>query len=333
MVPEKSMRIGQPDEKGPSEPRGSASEGIRRLASKFVTDVMPSVVATVLGAWIVSHYVNTDKQAAKPISAVQSEAPVSVPPAQSAVSTAPAVRVIPGASVVPMPSPQPKPASPRDDPAPEQRGEKPDGDERKMPLPTKAVSPAPRRAAGAKTPAPPAKVQAQKQSETQVTSSVDAAPIVAPATVTPPESAPVVPALVAPSAGEPPQTASAAAEDALEKARKALERAKADKDAQQPVAAPELATAAQPERAPAGAGASSEVVVVRTPPASSAEISPVPPLPPPVIVAQPPLPTRSANADPEPAYPAQADDGEDRPIPPALIPNAPRGKGGFLLIR
>lgn len=327
MVPEKSMRIGQPDLEGAPEPRGSATAGIRRIGSKLFTDVLPSVIATVLGAWIVSHYVNTDKQTGKPASPVQSESPVSAQPAPQATSPTSTVRMIPGASVVPMPSAQPKPAAVRED---GQQGDKLEVDERKVvTLPAKTAAPSPRRAATTKPPAPAPKVQAQRQPEPQGPSSADVAPIVAPAAV----AAPVAPPPIADSSGDTPQTAAAVAEDALEKARKALERAKADKEPQQPpAAAPEFATAVPREVLPAPAAMpQNETAVMR--PAAPPEISPVPPLPPPVIVARPPLPSRSANADAQPVYSAQTDDDEDRPVPPAPIPNTPRAKGGFLLIR
>lgn len=46
-----------------------------KLASKFAMDIFPSVIATILGAYIVNHYINTKTPAADPAAAVSTADP------------------------------------------------------------------------------------------------------------------------------------------------------------------------------------------------------------------------------------------------------------------
>ena len=46
-----------------------------KLASKFAMDILPSVIATVVGAYIVNHYINTKTPAADPAAAVSTADP------------------------------------------------------------------------------------------------------------------------------------------------------------------------------------------------------------------------------------------------------------------
>src|SRR5580698_2373628 len=43
--------------------------GMLKLASKFAMDIFPSVIATILGAYIVNHYINTKPPAGSPATA------------------------------------------------------------------------------------------------------------------------------------------------------------------------------------------------------------------------------------------------------------------------
>ena len=48
--------------------------GMLKLASKFAMDIFPSVIATILGAYIVNHYINNKTPAADPAAAVSTAA-------------------------------------------------------------------------------------------------------------------------------------------------------------------------------------------------------------------------------------------------------------------
>src|SRR5579871_21800 len=49
--------------------------GMLKLASKFAMDIFPSVIATILGAYIVNHYINTKTPPADPAAAVSTADP------------------------------------------------------------------------------------------------------------------------------------------------------------------------------------------------------------------------------------------------------------------
>ena len=49
--------------------------GMLKLASKFAMDIFPSVIATILGAYIVNHYINAKTPAADPAAAVSTADP------------------------------------------------------------------------------------------------------------------------------------------------------------------------------------------------------------------------------------------------------------------
>ncbi|MGY3582154.1 hypothetical protein ACVIGB_000921 [Bradyrhizobium sp. USDA 4341] len=341
MIPEKSLRIGHPND-GPSEPprARSTTEGIRQVASKLMTDITPSVIATVLGAYIVTHYINTDKQAAKPPVAAVAPAPAPavdpgsapVVPVVSASPDASPIRIIPGTTTVP--TVRADEAAP-----PEKLPERRDEDKAKV----VAKPPAPKHAVVKEklAVAPAAKTSpiVEKAPETTTLASSNDAATQAP-TVAGAVAAGVTAKIeplpaAAPSDGV--RSATAIGEDALEKARQALERAKAQDDAERVAATPTesvvlpepVSVAPREKVAPAAPGEA-----VRT--TSTKRIEPsavVSPLPPPVIVAQPPIRSRSAEALPEARFPDRADQDDERPVPPAPIPDRPADRGGFLLIR
>src|SRR5579863_4706181 len=49
--------------------------GMLKLASKFAMDIFPSVIATILGAYIVNHYINTKTPPADPAAAMSTADP------------------------------------------------------------------------------------------------------------------------------------------------------------------------------------------------------------------------------------------------------------------
>src|ERR1700761_8705714 len=49
--------------------------GMLKLASKFAMDIFPSVIATILGAYIVNHYINTKPAAVDATAAVSTSDP------------------------------------------------------------------------------------------------------------------------------------------------------------------------------------------------------------------------------------------------------------------
>lgn len=55
--------------------RGAHSAMIKKFLSKYLLEVIPSIVATVVGAYIVTNYINAKPPAEKPPAAVSSQAP------------------------------------------------------------------------------------------------------------------------------------------------------------------------------------------------------------------------------------------------------------------
>jgi hypothetical protein len=343
MTPDKSLRFGHHDGDPPKPRKRSVGGAIRGVASKLATDIAPSVIATVLGAYIVTHYVNTDKQAAKPAAQAQTATatPV-VTPAVSQVISEPAVtpaaptaengpiRIIPGTTTVPavrtgetLSTEQPP-------------GRVDDGKSKSLAPATRHSSPKEKIVAVV----PKAQPAAQQPVEAPLTSSPEkptgqATSLAGVASATG-EDVPVI------APAQPSQAASAIAEDALEKARKALERAKAENEAEKAstaspdhVATPALteSNSSEPVAPSVLRSNASEGAPVRAVPARPVVIEPVAPLPPPVIVAQPQVRSRSADALPAQDRESYRVDDEDRPIPPASIPDQPAARGGFLLIR
>ena len=265
-----------------------------KLASKFAMDIFPSVIATILGAYIVNHYINTKPPAGSPATAaaISTADPKSMADPKKAVSKAdsksadlgnmpePGVRAkgISEKSIIDKSSADKsvteKPADKADKPS-ETASIPPTA-----PADTRRHQPAPREKAASK--APPA---AEKAAEPVV-----AAPVTAPPADT------------------------AATPDANDLARAAIERLRGTEPAPR---VQESARVPEPPKAADKATEPARVMATPTAPApASVPVAAAPslqPLPPPIMVSTPPLDTKPA---------AVRVDDPLRPTPPADIPDA-----------
>ncbi len=265
-----------------------------KYVSKFTMDILPSVVATIIGAYIVNHYIVTRPAADAPVAAAVSPA---VPKkAETGIDAKPAakaadIRNIPGPGV------KAKGISERAmieqtaaerptvvEKAVEKPVEKPadaPAETASIPVEPRHYQPAPREKTVAKSAAAPVAPAAP---------TVAAAPVVAPPTTT-------VEAAVAPEEHR----------DANELARAAIERLRGTGDGSP--------RAQEGARVPDGPR-------VATAPVVSAP--PIRPLPPPIMVSTPPAGT--FNPAPESSgmrpYAGAGMDDPNRPTPPADIPEA-----------
>ena len=268
---------------------------LKKYVSKFAMDIFPSVAATIIGAYIVNHYIAAKPAANAPAAAVSTAEPQAeakpAPEAAKAGSKAPET----SADVANLPEPGikargisekaviEKTAAEKpivvEKPA-EKSADKP-AETASIPAGTRRHQPAPREKAVAKAvpaPVPPA-------------ASVSAPVVAAPATV----SAPPVEATIVPEERR----------DANDLARAAIERLRGGNDgsprAQEAARIPDAPRAQDPPRVVAA--------------------SPVRPLPPPIMVSTPTTQTfdSSGSSQMRPPYAARIDDPR-RPTPPADIP-------------
>jgi hypothetical protein len=295
------MRLKVPASKSP---RGVAGM-LKKYISKFAMDIFPSVAATIIGAYIVNHYIATKPAANAPAAAVSTAEPQAeakpLPEAAKAGSKAAET----SADVTNLPEPgikakgisekamiektaaeKPivveKPAEKSADKPAEKSADKP-AETASIPAGTRRHQPTPREKAVAKAvpaPVPPA---------ASVSTPVVAAPATVPA---PPAEAAIVPE---------------ERRDANDLARAAIERLRGANDgsprAQEAARVPEAPRAQDPPRV--------------------VSASPVRPLPPPIMVSTPPTQTfdSSGSSQMRPPYAARIDDPR-RPTPPADIPAA-----------
>jgi hypothetical protein len=252
-----------------------------KLASKFALDIFPSVIATILGAYIVNHYINNKSPSADATAA--------------AISTT-----------------DPKKAASRADSKPAEKsadlGNIPEAGVRAKGISEKSISD--------KAAADKAVVTPEKTDRPAETASI---PPVQPADTrrhpppqrekaaskAPPAPAPAEPVVAAPVTA-PPAEASATP-DANDLARAAIERLRGTEPAprvQESARLPELAKPESPRVVAAPAASA--------PPATNAAAPALQPLPPPILVSTPPSDTRPPVA--------RADDPL-RPTPPADIPD------------
>jgi hypothetical protein len=255
-----------------------------KIASKFAMDIFPSVIATILGAYIVNHYI-ISKPDAPTAAAVSSAAPKKADlksdakPAEKSADLGntpePGVKAKPFVekSVVEKPvveKPVEKPADKADRPA----------ETASIPADTRRHPANPREKAVAKT------VPVQPM-----------VPAVEPVVATP-NTTPPVEAAIAPD------------RDANDLARAAIERLRG-----MPGGSPRAPEAARLPDSPR--------VVAAPAPAPAAPSVPLPsvqPLPPPIMVSTPPAETFDAQT--KPSYPVTArGDDPRRPTPPADIPD------------
>jgi len=268
---------------------------LKKYISKFAMDILPSVAATIIGAYIVNHYIVSKPGANTPAAAVSTaESQAEAKPATEAakaVSKAPET----SADVANLPEPGIKAKGISEkaviektaaekpivvEKPVEKSADKP-AETASIPAGTRRHQPAPREKAVAKAvpaPVPPA-------------ASVSAPVVAAPATV----SAPPVEATIVPEERR----------DANDLARAAIERLRGGNDgsprAQEAARIPDAPRAQDPPRVVAA--------------------SPVRPLPPPIMVSTPTTQTfdSSGSSQMRPPYAARIDDPR-RPTPPADIP-------------
>jgi hypothetical protein len=263
-----------------------------KFVSKFALDILPSVVATIIGAYIVNHYIVTKPGANAPVAAAVSttepKAEAKAAP-EAATADAKASETSSGVGNIPEPGVKAKgiaekaiiEKSAAEKPA-ERSADKP-AETASVPVDTRRHQPAPREKAVAKA----APVPAQPS-----------VPVVAAPTIAPP--APPVEAAIAPEEHR----------DANELARAAIERLRGAGEG-----SPRLQEAA---RTPDAARVPDPSRVVSAPP--------VRPLPPPIMVSTPGSETfdsTSGSSQIKPPYTgAVRIDDPRRPTPPADIPAA-----------
>jgi hypothetical protein len=293
------MRLKVPASKPP---RGVAGM-LKKYVSKFAMDIFPSVAATIIGAYIVNHYIATKPAVNAPAAAVSTTEPQAeakpAPEAAKAGSKAPET----SSDVANLPEPGikakgisekamiEKTAAEKpivvERPA-EKSADKP-AETASIPAATRRHQPTPREKAVAKAVPAPA----------QPAASVAAPVVAAPATV----PAPPVEAAIVPEERR----------DANDLARAAIERLRGANDgsprAQEAARIPDAARTPDPPRA-------------QDPPRVVSP-SPVRPLPPPILVSTPTAQTfdSSGSLQMRQPYTARIDDPR-RPTPPADIPAA-----------
>jgi hypothetical protein len=262
-----------------------------KLVSKFAMDILPSVIATIVGAYIVNHYIN-------------------IKPGADAAATAAAVS-----------SADPKKAHPRGDAKPVEKsadlGNMPEPGVRAKGISEKAIidksaaekpaeKPADKPADTASIPASTPTNPPSEPRRHQPTREKSAART-APATIPAPPAEPVI---AKPNTVPPAETASAP--DANDLARAAIERLRGSTPEASPRAQETPREAARvpdvPHEAPR---------VVAAPVPAPVATPAVQPLPPPILVSTP-----LAEPPAKPAYPPTARvDDPHRPTPPADIPD------------
>jgi hypothetical protein len=269
---------------------------LKKYLSKFTMDVLPSVIATIIGAYIVNHYIVTKPGTGAPVAAALSSAGPKKPDVRNDASDVanipePGVRAkgfsektaIERAAVVekPVEKAAEKPADKADKPA----------ETASIPADTRRRPPAPREKTAAKTVPAPAQPAV---SAPAVSASV---PV-----VTAPNPAPAAEAAVAPEDHR----------DANDLARAAIERLRGTNDG-----APRAQEAA---RTPDPGRLADAPRVVSAPPVPAPQQ--VRPLPPPIMVSTPAGDTYepATGSVPKPPYAAARIDDPLRPTPPADIP-------------
>jgi hypothetical protein len=271
---------------------------LKKYLTKFTVDILPSVAATVIGAYIVNHYIVTKPGADAPAAARMSAVnPKAAPEAAKAEVPSADVGNIPEAGVkakgisekaILEKSAAEKSQEKSQDKSSEKSAEKPadkPAETASIPADTRRHQPAPREKTAKAVPAP-----------------------------VPPAASAVVPVVAAaPNPAPPAETATAPEErrDANDLARAAIERLRGANDgSSRPQEAARVPDAARTPDAPR---------VVSAPA--------IRPLPPPIMVSTPERETvdsTTGSLEPRPPYAAAArNDDPRRPTPPADIPSPP----------
>jgi hypothetical protein len=260
-----------------------------KLVSKFAMDILPSVIATIVGAYIVNHYINIrpGADASATAAAVSSAEPKK---AGSRGDSRPAEKSA-DLGNIPEPGVRAKgikaPAE-IDKPAAEKTVEKP-ADKADRPAETASI---------------PTVAPASAPADTRRHQPREKAARTAPAPV-PASSQPVEPVVAAPNTVAPVEPA--ITPDANDLARAAIERLRG---------APETSSRAQ-ETARETVRVLEPPRVIAAPAPAPVMAPPVQPLPPPILVSTPP-----AESAAKPPYPPTGrSDDPHRPTPPADIPN------------
>ena len=268
-----------------------------KIVSKFAMDILPSVVATIIGAYIVNHYIVTRPDAPVAAAAVYTADPKAEARTEAKAEAKPAGVV----GSLPQPGVTAKGISEKamleqtaaEKPAVVEKSvvtEKPIEKSADKPAETASLPADTRRHA----PAPREKVVAKS--------------VAAPAAAPSPPAVAVAPVVAAPAAEA--STAPEEHRDANELARAAIERLRGTGDV-----SPRPQEAARVTEAP-------RVVVAAPPVAAPVATAPaIRPLPPPIMVSTPARDAFTAPTGSTPARPAGIDDPR-RPIPPADIPEA-----------
>lgn len=266
-----------------------------KYVSKFAMDILPSVIATIIGAYIVNHYIVTKPGADAPVAAAVSPAdPKKADIRNDAKPAAPSVDV----ASLPEPGVKAKGISERamlekaaaEKPAvvekPAEKSIDKPAETVSVPVDTRRQPPAPREKTIARAVPAPA---------TPSTPALAAAPVVAAPNTTPAVEA------TAPAEEH---------RDVNDLARAAIERQRGAGDASQ--------------RTPEAARVPDAPRVATAPPVTSPPVAatPVRPLPPPIIVSAPAAETSDAATGSLQVRPSYLASGNDRPIPPADIPDA-----------
>ncbi|MHB0769938.1 hypothetical protein [Bradyrhizobium sp. 5.13L] len=267
-----------------------------KYLAKISMDIFPSVLATIIGAYIVNHYINAKPAADSPAAVVApADAGHNGKPADVANLPAPGVKAkgISEKSVTDKPAP--------DKAADHQPVAEPKGSEKaaeKAPDETRA-KPAAREKAVAKS-----------------------TPTSTPAVTAPAPATPVVEANSAPAAVAPAATPDAndLARAAIERLRKSPEGRAAEAKSSEGKPAEARSSEAKPAERPAEPAVREAARTPETPRVVAVEPPPVRPLPPPITVSTP-LPEAYGNGGANPPYTASiGSDDPNRVTPPADIP-------------
>jgi hypothetical protein len=268
-----------------------------KYVSKLTMDILPSVVATIIGAYIVNHYIVTKPAADAPVAAAASSAAPKKPdPASADVANIPAAGVrAKGISVKALFEKSPGEKSPGEKSV-EKSPEKSQEPSEDKPVETASIPPDTKR-----QPTTPREKNAIRTIPLAVQPTVQpAASVVAPAAV-PASPLPTVEATIAPDDRR----------DANDLARAAIERLRGSNGG-----APRVQETVRTPDAP-------RVVPAPQAPTVQASTPAIRPLPPPIMVSTPPADSfagsGSSPTQPSSASAARIDDPR-RPIPPADIP-------------
>jgi hypothetical protein len=280
-----------------------------KYVTKLAMDILPSVVATILGAYIVNHYIVTKPGAGAPVAAAVSQADPKKgedKPAEKPVDVAnipePGVKAkgISEKSVMEKSVTEKSVEKPSEKPA-EKAAEKPT-ETTNIPTDTR-------------------RHQVTREKAVARTAPVPAPAIAAPVAV-PASAPPVVDAAAGAAPIEDRRDANDLARAAIERLRGTTEGARAQGTARTPDA-PRVVES--PRDAPRDTPRETPRVVVMAPPVAAP--SAVRPLPPPIVVSTPPAESYNPGAGSSPTSPPYTAvigvDDPNRPTPPAEIPPPP----------